>query len=317
MTTNFIPHMLPYFPFGQQFNDKMGTLPLLETDRLIEVDEHYRDEIILKRQCLTELPTYYYQALPGIETAQWEVLKLVLRNLTQFNPDYFALRQTGNHWHWINHLLHEETRFTFGDSSTLPGEPLDWVGRQVQEDLLILAGTDGKLVAGQLCFASDWCLDEKMGLPFWQIHAPIVPIVEPMMRAAQKLMERLPVGRPVWRANWSLKVSNQLDMTSRHTLAFKQLLADQLPSLTPETIGERLYLRVERQTLTRLPQSNAILFGIHTYQNLLAHEAADAERANRLAQVFSTTPPAMLTYKGMTEFLPDLLAYLRAKSEAR
>ncbi|MFD2934138.1 heme-dependent oxidative N-demethylase family protein [Spirosoma flavum] len=302
--------MLPYFPFGQQFNDKMGTAPLPESDRLVEVDEHYQAEIALKRQLLTELPGYYYQTLPGHETAQWEVLETVLQNLVRFAPDQFILHQAGNRWHWINQLLTEEQVFTFGDAATLPLDPLDWVGRQVQEDLILLTGTEAALVAGQLCFGNGWCLDEKVGLPFWQIHAPIIPIVEPMMQAAQKLMERLPVGRPVLRINWSVKVTDQLDMTSRHTPALDQLLADRLPYLTPETIGEHIYIRIERQTLTRMPQSGAILFGIHTHQNLLAHEATDQARADRMAKVFSTTPRTMIDYKGMTAFLPALLSYL-------
>lgn len=312
--------MLPYFPFGQQFNDKMGTYPLPETDRLIETDAHYEHEVALKRQLLTERPAYYYQSLPGHETAQWDVLEAVLHNLARFSPDQFTLRRDGDRWHWHNHRLNEMTTFTFGDSATLPLEPLDWVGRQVQEDLTLLAGDDRyadavTLVAGQLCFGNGWCLDEKMGLPFWQIHAPIVPIVEPMIRAAQKLMERLPVGRPVWRVNWSVKVTDQLNMTSRHTPALDQLLADRLPALTPDTIGDQLYLRIERQTLTRLPRSGAILFGIHTYQNRLAHEVTVRPgAADRLARVFSTAPPALLAYKGMTGFLPALLTYLTRHS---
>ncbi|MVM29964.1 DUF3445 domain-containing protein [Spirosoma sp. HMF4905] len=306
--------MLPYFPFGQQFNDKMGTYPLLESDRLIDVDEQYPNQIALKRQQLSDLPAYYYQTLPDYETAQWEVLELVLENIARFFPDSFTLHRQDNQWIWQNHILNEETAFTFGDTQTLPNDPLDWVGRQVQEDLILLSGDDVRLVAGQLCFGNDWCLDEKLGLPFWQIHAPIVSIVEPMMRAAQTLMERLPVGRPVWRLNWSVKVSDQLDMTSRHIPTMHQLLTDHLPSLIPDTIGDQLYVRVERQTLTRLPGSGAILFGIHTYQNLLANEAIDPERAARMAQVFSTTPSAMLAYKSMTHFLPALLEYLHAKS---
>lgn len=308
--------MLPYFPFGQRFNDKMGTAPLSESERLIEVDEQYDRETALKRQLLTELPDYYYQALPGHEVAQWDVLEIVLHNLVRFAPDQFSLRQDGNHWRWNNHRLNEETTFTFGDAATLPHEPLDWVGRQVQEDLIIMAGSDATLVAGQLCFANDWSLAEKIGLPFRQIHASITPIVEPMMQAAQKLMERLPVGRPVWRANWSVKTSDQLDRSSRHTATLQQQLAVRLPTLTTETIGEQLYVRVERQTLTRLPRSGAILFGIHTYQNPLAQEAADPERAKRMAQVFSTTPPAMLAYKGMTAFMPALLNYLNSRQSA-
>lgn len=303
--------MLPYFPFDQQFNEKMGTLPLAENQGLIEVDEHYRAEVALKRKLLTELPAYYVQALPGYESAQWEVLETVLSNLIRCSPGQFSLQKKGNRWHWQNQLLNEDVSFIFEDSSTLPLAPLDWAGRQVQEDLLVLSGNDATLVAGQLCFANDWSLDEKIGLPFWQIHAPIVPIVEPMMLAAKKLMERLPVGRPVWRANWSIKPTNQLDMTSRHTPVLKRLLTDRIPKLTPETIGEQLYIRIERQTLTRLPRSGSILFGVHTYQNLLAREIAERhDGASRLAKVFRTTPDNLLHYKGMTAFMPALLAYL-------
>ncbi|MEZ0539226.1 heme-dependent oxidative N-demethylase family protein [Fibrella arboris] len=310
--------MLPYFPFGQQFNDKMGTYPLPESDRLIDVDGHYQTEIALKQQLLTELPAYYYQMLPGYEAAQWEAVELVLKQLVRWYPAQFTIRQTGRRWHWNNHLTGEETAFTAGDSGTLPIAPLDWAGRQVQEDLVLLAGPESTLVGGQLCFGNGWCLNEKVGLPFWQIHAPIVPIVEPMMQAAQKLMARLPVGRAVWRLNWSVKVTDQLDMTSRHIPVLDQLLANRLPTLTPDTLGEQLFIRIERQTLTRLSQSGAILFGIHTYQNRLASEvAARPDAASRLAQVFSTTPPAMLAYKGMTAFMPPLLTYLNQQVSHR
>jgi hypothetical protein len=267
--------------------------------------------VALKRRLLTERLPYYYQMLSGYEAAQWEVLEAVLQSLTHVYPDHFTLRQEKNHWHWQNRLLGEETSFMPGNSGSLPLEPLDWAGRQVQEDLVLLAGPESSLIGGQLCFANGWCLDDKLGLPFLDIHTPVIPTVEPMIRAAQKLMERLPVGRPVWRANWSVKVTDQLDMTSRHTPALDQLLADRLPTMTPNTIGHQLYLRIERQTLTRLPQSGAVLFGIHTYQNRLADEvAARPDAARRLAQVFRTTPAALLDYKGMTPFMPPLLAYL-------
>jgi hypothetical protein len=39
--------------------------------------------------------------------------------------------------------------------------------------------------------------------------------------------------------------------------------------VTVDNAGERLHLRVERQTLSRLPRSNAVLFTIRTYMNRL------------------------------------------------
>lgn len=306
--------MLPYFPFGKNFNDKIGTVLLTENEPLVDVDTHYRTEVLLKRQQLAELPDYYAQAQPGHEIAQWEVVELVLTQLARFWPDSFSLQKLGDVWQWENRLINETATFTFGDSSTLLMMPLDWVGRQIQEDLLLLAGSDATLVAGQLCFGNDWSLGEKMGLPFWDIHAPITPIVEPMMRAAQKLMERLPVGRPVWRLNWSIKTTDQLDMTSRHSDDFSQRLARKLPYLTPDALGDQLYIRIERQTLTRLPRSQAVLFTVHTYQNRLGHELGQRpDAAQRLLNVLTTAPPALLAYKSITPFLPVLVEHLNRR----
>ncbi|WP_338877087.1 DUF3445 domain-containing protein [Spirosoma sp. SC4-14] len=305
--------MLPYFPFGQRFNDKMGTISMTDADRLIEVDADYQSDVARKRALLDEYPRYYFQALPHSETAQWDAVTLILNKLIRSYPEWFSLKQTGTNWLWQNRLLNEETSFRPGIIDSLPLAPLDWVGRQVQEDLVVLSGNDITLIAGQLCFGNGWCLDEKIGLPFWQIHAPIVPIVEPMMVASQKLMQRLPAERPVWRLNWSIKHTDQLDMTCRHTESLNQLLADQLPTMTVETISKQLYLRIERQTLTRLPNSGAILFGIHTYQNRLDRELAERpEAARQLLNVLRTTPPAMIAYKGIAHYLPVLINYLNS-----
>lgn len=293
----------------------MGTAPLLPADPLVEADEHYLAETELKRRLLAELPHYYFQALPGNQSAQWEVLAMVLENLAQTNPEHFSLTRTGDRWYWQNHRLSEAITFTFGDTDTLPLQPLDWVGRQIQEDLLLLTGDESRLVAGQLCFGNGWCLNEKLGLSFWQLHGPVTSVVEPMMQAARKLMERLPAGRPVWRLNWSIKTTDQLDLTSRHTATINQQLADLLPHLSSDTIGQHLFVRIERQTLTRLPHSGAILFGIHTYQNRLAAEVADPERALRIQQVLRTTPITMLDYKGITPFLYPLLTYLQLSAQ--
>ncbi|WP_077921763.1 DUF3445 domain-containing protein [Spirosoma sp. 209] len=304
--------MLPYFPFGPQFNDKIGTRLLTDADPLIDIDDHYLAEVLLKRQLLTGQPGYYYQSQPGHETAQWDIVALVLQEAARRAPDAFTLQQQGDEWHWQNHRLNEAYTFTVGKVDTLPQEPLDWVGRQVAEDLLVLSGEGVRLVAGQLCFGNGWCLDDKLGLPFWDIHAPINPIVESMMRAALVLMERIPLGRPVWRLNWSLKLSDQLDMTSRHTPALDRLLAERLPQLAPDTIAQQLFVRIERQTLTRLQRSGAVLFGIHTYQNRLDRELAERPgAAQNLAAVLETAPPALLDYKGISPFLEPLLTGLK------
>ncbi|WP_185155425.1 heme-dependent oxidative N-demethylase family protein [Rudanella paleaurantiibacter] len=303
--------MLPYFPFGDRFNDKMGTAPLGPTEPLLEVDTQYRAEIALKRQLLVAVPGYYAQALPGSELAQWEAAELIMQQMARYYPDSFSFSQQAGQWLWSNRILGEATAIRSHEEGSLPTFPIDWIGQQVQEDLLLLSGQDVRLVAGQLCFGNGWCLDEKLGLPFWEIHAPINPIVTPMMQAAGQLMQRLPAGRTVWRLNWSIKASNQLDMSSRRMPDLNGQLQQLLPALTPETVGDQLFIRIERQTLTRLPRSGSILFGIHTYQNRLADELSERpDAARRLLNVLNTTPPAMLDYKGISPFLEPLIRFL-------
>jgi hypothetical protein len=85
-------------------------------------------------------------------------------------------------------------------------------------------------------------------------------------------------------------------------------------AITPENAGERLYLRVERQTLRRLPQSGAILFGIRVHSYPLAHAIASAAAAARLAEAVRALPEATVNYKSLKVFGPALLAWLDARS---
>src|SRR6266480_3151846 len=166
--------VLPYFPFDDDTFKMIMGVKALNDNSLIEVDhESYRDEIVLKKKLLLDDYDQYFQGPPETENSQWEVVELLLQDMASHHPHYFKLTIDGNRWTWRNRLLDDETRFVLGESDSLPLPPLDWVGRQVQEDLLILRGTteDGMpLVAGHLCFPNAWCLDDKMGKSFPGIH---------------------------------------------------------------------------------------------------------------------------------------------------
>jgi hypothetical protein len=306
--------MLRYFPFGKSFDLKMGTSFFKPEDDLIEVDNHYAKEIAMKREILANDHRYYYRSTPDTLPAQWDVLKIVLDDMSRSNPAAFKLTKNNNEWRWQNLLTQEDITFEYGNEKALPHEPLDWVGRQVQEDLVILGSdSNASLIAGQLCFANGFSLDDKYGLPFLTIHAPAPKMIGPTMDAAYKLIERLPVNRPIWRASWNFKISDELDLTSRHNARYKKEMDVVSPTLDSDNIGDKLFIRIERQTLTRLPATNCILFGIHTYINLLANECEDTERADSILKVLQSTPREMLNYKAITPFEGALLGYLEKK----
>ena len=302
--------MSAYFPFDKDiFEMKLGARPV-DLSQLIEVEpEDYQLEIALKNSILAQDYSYYFQAAQGTEALQWETIEVILPQMARRYPEHFCLKSEGESWLWQNKLLESETRFQLGVTASLPLPPLDWLGRQVQEDLLLMDGQTEAgipLVAGQLCFANDWCLGDKMGKSFLNIHTEVPLFHEQIGYSSSLLMERLKPGRPVWRLNWSIKTSNRLNLATR----FSREIALTKDGLTPENVGERCYLRLERQTLCRLPRTNGILFTVRTYQTRLTSLTQNPLQARNLLGILKTAPPPFLEYKGITSFAQSLITYL-------
>lgn len=308
--------MLPYFPFdSDQFALTMNARALAVAS-LIEVEpDKYRAELAEKDAILAGDYRYYYQAPPGTEAMQWEAIALLLPNMARHHPQHFALRADGDRWTWTNRLLGTETALTLGDPASLPLPPLDWLGRQVQEDLILMA-EDGEagtpLVAGHLCFGAGWCLDDKLGRSFLDIHAPVALFAETIGRSSDLLMRRLKPDHPVARVGWSITTSTDLNRSPAVANKWRQDVA----TIDAANAGERCHLRLERQTLSRLPRTRAILFTIHTYLAPIAATIATEapERARRLAGTLRTAPDEFLRYKGITQFYRPLLAYLESQA---
>ena len=301
--------MLPYYTLSANAHRlALGARPLADGP-LIEIDaDTYAEEVALKEAILAGDYGYYYQALPQSEASQWEALALILQDLCRHYPHDFSLVCTGEAWEWHNHRLGVATQFRYGDSSTLPSAPLDWVGRQVQEDLLLMDGNSAgcPLVAGQLCFANRWSLEEKLGRSFLDIHAPVPGFGEQIGRSSNLLLERLKADRPVWRYNWSLVLGGELDLSTKRYAAVQA----QMPPVTAANCGEVCFFRTERQTLARLPLTGAVLFTVHTYRTPLRSLASDPAWAQRFLEVLDGASPALLGYKGVVSIERALREYL-------
>ena len=95
-----------------------------------------------------------------------------------------------------------------------------------------------------------------------QWHAP-VPLAHKMgvFDRALKFLLNLQHGAPVRRFNWTMTVDPLLDTSPENY----PIWGPSKTTMTPETVGRRQHLRVELQTLHRLPRSNAIAFPIRAY----------------------------------------------------
>ncbi|MGO6903264.1 heme-dependent oxidative N-demethylase subunit alpha family protein, partial [Rhizobium ruizarguesonis] len=129
-------------------------------ESLIDVDEHYVAEMHDRALVLKEDPLRY-QALPHMMSAQWDTLELLMEEQAAGYPDHFTLIRNGDQWRWINRPLGIDDSFTFGDASTLPYEPFEYITRQAQGDFCIVDQRDGNLWmdAGMETTQADWSLD--------------------------------------------------------------------------------------------------------------------------------------------------------------
>ncbi|SDJ11645.1 heme-dependent oxidative N-demethylase family protein [Alteribacillus bidgolensis] len=286
---------------------------LLDPPVVLTITPEYFEEVALKRQLLESRKEQCFQSFEHSVEAQWEILEMIMQEMVSEYPDYFSLIKNENHWTFQNHLLEEEQSFTFGDSSTLPYEPLDFIGRHVQEDLIYLGQRDGELYmdAGQLVFPANWSLNFDLGMSFLEIHSP-VPYAFSGSGLAEKVRSfilRIEAGKPWTRYNWTLTVEPILD-TSPETF---DTWGPKKDKVTSDNAGDLVHLRVEDQRLFRLPRSNGVLFGIHTHLIPLNEYCKNQQWKKQFYNVLTDLPDDLADYKGFISFKDRVVEYLEKK----
>ncbi|MCE3250507.1 MAG: hypothetical protein K0R41_4332 [Geminicoccaceae bacterium] len=291
--------MLCYRPFlDGPWRLAMG-LKALDLDDWIEIDEHVAGQLAERRHMLDLRRGEVLGALPESAAGQAEVLELLLDHLPKRFPEHYRRRN--------GELANRITGERF-DLAAWRAAPLELAGRLVQEDLCLLQRGEPayRLVAGVLCFPSHWRLADKLGRPLEVIHEPVPGFADGLAPTADRFFANLQVARPVWRVDWSLVDTPQLFLPPEHRAERKVIAAGRA--------GEQLWLRVERQTLRRLPRSGDVLFGIRTHVAPLAAAIEGPGAARALAARVREMPPAMAAYKGIAAIREPLLEWLDGRA---
>ena len=220
---------------------------------------------------------------PGTEAAQTEVRALIEANLRAHHPQVTIPEDSG-------------------------GPDLLEAARLVQDDLVLLRRDDSgwRLVAASLHFPSSWSLSEKFGLPLDQVHGN-VPEFGPGSRNASlmtRIFDFLKVDQPVKRMNWSLYPEAVLHHPYR--------ASDRSQNPGRHRLDADSFLRAERQTLVKLPESGDILFGIRIIFDPLQALRQHPEGLNRLKAGLLALTPAERDYKGLRDTFDDLLALVES-----
>jgi hypothetical protein len=303
------------FPFGEdQYmysvniephgKGKTGTV----TANTFDVDEHYVAECIDKQITLEQDPDRY-AALPHMMDAQWDFLELSMESLSRDYPEFFSLQKNGKTWAWENKPLKIKDTFVFGDASTLPMEPFRYMALQAQGDFVLLDQRDETLYAdaGFVTSQADWSLAFDVGMSWKEWHGPVPRVSElGVLDRALKYLLNLQLGSPVCRLNWTMTINPRLDTSPENY----PLWGGDRNTVTEANAGDLVHLRVELQTLYRLPRSNGIMFGVRCYLISLKEIATYPRWAKRLHRVLRTLHPDLMEYKGITKYHAAAVSWL-------
>ena len=188
---------------------------------------------------------------------------------------------------------------------TDPGlPPLLRAGLLVQDDLVIMMRreTGWHIAAAHLSFPSSWSLAEKFDRPMEEVHEHVPGFEAGTRNAAMinRIFDNLAPGHPAERFNWSINWQEKL--------------------FHPETGGndaaepDAAVIRVERQTLSKLPETGAIVFTIRIYLDavtLFKRHPEGRHLALALAEQLEGLTEPQLRYKGLDRQRSRLVARLR------
>jgi len=289
----------PLFPIEEgPWRMAMALRPLNPAE-WTQPDDLLEEQLAEKDRLIAERRDNVIAELPGSEEAQAELLTALANYLPEWHSAIY--RREGN-------------GLRIGDARTVPldeASAIQTAGCLAQEDLCLMQslgeGQPYALTAASLCFPTRWRLADKIGKPMAAIHGPVPLYADKMARQVDRFFQHLKVERPVQRINWSLIDDPALFQPTGHSRTAED------PRFQPETIGENVWFRSERQTLMRLPDTGAIVFGIRIYQATLDEVANDSVRAGRLLEAVRTMAPEMYQYKSFAVFRRPLEVFLEAR----
>jgi hypothetical protein len=260
-----------------------------------------------KRARMADFPELYYRTLPCSFAAQQELRARVVAHLATDYPQQF--RHSGS----TLQCLIDGAQHDLGDESI---EPLRQMSCFIEEDFMLIEEIEGaqKITAASNAYSSSGRLVASVGKNVAWAHEPVPQLTSKLGPRIDRMIGSIHTDTPCERFNWQLTpLSTKFFPHNAHdanAVAMRQI-RDAL-RLNPERAEELLWIRVERQTLSRLPESRAVAFTLHTYSDPLASLKGDAESLRAILGLMRTYSDARLEYSEMNYIRDSVIAWLES-----
>jgi hypothetical protein len=297
------PHFRPYRWATADF--QVGLQPISARDWLL-FDGNYADFMCAKREHLWKFPGLFYRTLPDSLAAQRELRRMVVTHLLEEHAALFSMSRAT-----LTCAAGGSHSWDLDDDSI---EPLRQLGDFVQEDFMLLQEVDGRVMitAASNAYSSSGRLVASVGRDVRWAHEPVPNLTALHGSRIDRILGSVHEEALCARFNWQLTPLASIFFPPDPHAANRSALSSVSDRLSkdPSLVPSLLHIRVERQTLRRLPETRAVAFSIHTYSDPLSSLIDDPAALRALRSLLRDYSTARLQYTEMAAVHGAVSAWL-------
>jgi len=301
-----------YRPFLTEQYVSMGLKKCSRND-WIEIDRNYKERIEYRQRILAEHDDRCIGCLTDANAVQavrelWQTI--VLSQLPLRFPEVFICQKNGSSFH-----------NTITDT-TFPTEPpsdvrtsydaLRILGQCCEEDFFLMCPDENEkyyLGAFVACFPNGFETANKLGMSLAKIHEAVPLYKEKIEHSVDRFFSGIRPNTFVQRYNWSITPCGA-DLFTPNGLNVRDAENDGTKTAPLEIDPAKdLYLRVERQIMTRLGESRAVVFTVKTCMVPVA-QLREEVLGDDIMKAVGAMPEDFARYKGRERWIDPLTAYL-------
>lgn len=290
----------PWRPFRWPYHQTMSIFKL-DVNNWLDMDKYYYQYIKEKERVIHTYGPDNFDWLPGSEEACRELMDIVKEHMMLRYPLLFTTIDNGDH------VTNELTGEVLDFSEPLKDHPLVYVSKMAKEDFyIVLKGDDGihRLVAAAVPFpGGSFGIKYKLGKTLDVIHSEVPYYTEKLKPSMEKWFGRMKPADLVERASWYISWDHKLLLNNVYALKEgDKVNSDVLPT--------EFNVRVERQTLRRLPKSQAIIFTNHPIFYSIEEMKDEPLVPSLIRKIIYEAPEGICKYKNFQSFRDHILPYL-------
>jgi hypothetical protein len=290
----------PWRPFRWPYHQTMSIYKL-DINHWLDMDKYYWHYIAEKKRIYHEYGKDNVDWLPEAYDSCFELMELVTQHMLKRYPLLFTSDDEGEH------VKNELTGELLDMSKPLKEHPLIYVSKMAKEDFYIVQKrADGLhyLVAAAVPFpGGSFGISHKLGRSMDVIHTEVPYYESKLKKSMERWFSKMTPADPVERASWYISWDHKLLCSNVYALKEGE-------KVDPSILPDQFNVRVERQTLRRLPKSGAIIFTNHPVYYSIDEMKDEPLVPSLIKKIIYEGPEDIVKYKNFESFRDHISPYL-------